>query len=138
MSPRGDRASGEPSGGDRVDSVIRDVLGEPAMRGGVFLGRLVRSWERVVGPKLALETSPWALRDGGLVVAASSPAWAAQVRFLSSEVRRRANLELGGEPVRSVRVIVRPMGSKPLRRNRSDMSPGDANLGPGPAPGDRI
>jgi predicted nucleic acid-binding Zn ribbon protein len=130
VSPRGDRPAGDRPEEERVDSVMRDVLGEPAMRGGIVLGRLVRSWEAVVGAKLALETAPWALQEGGLVVAASSPAWAAQVQFLAAEVRRRANLELGGEPVRSVRVIVRPEASKPLQRNQSDVSARGANLRP--------
>jgi predicted nucleic acid-binding Zn ribbon protein len=128
MSPPGDRAPRDDQGEERVDSVIRDVLGEPAIRRGIPLGRLVRSWERVMGPKLASETAPWALEEGALVVAVSSPAWAAQVRFLAAEVRRKVNQELGDELVHSIRVIVRPETSKPLRRNRSDVSPGDANL----------
>lgn len=119
-------------GEERVDSVIRDVLGEPKLRGGVTLGRLVRSWDRVVGPALARETAPVGLSGGRLVVAASGPAWGAQARFLADEIRRRANEELGGEAVTSVRVVVRPdagrKGSEPLRRKDSGMSSGDAKL----------
>jgi hypothetical protein len=117
---------------ERVDSVVRDVLGEPALRGGVTLGRLVRSWERVVGPALARETAPVSLSGGDLVVGASGPAWAAQARFLAAEIRRRANEELGEESIGSVRVVVRPEAgreaSEPLRRKGSGMSPGDARL----------
>lgn len=93
---------------ERVDSVIRDVLGSSGMRSGVALGRLVRSWEDVVGPGLARETAPVALARGELVVAASSPAWAAQARFLVAEIGRLADRELGEHLVRSVRVVVRP------------------------------
>ncbi|MGH2654124.1 MAG: DUF721 domain-containing protein [Actinomycetota bacterium] len=117
---------------ERVDSVVRDVLGEPVMRGGVVLGRLVRSWERVVGPALARETAPVSLSGGDLVVGASGPAWAAQARFLTAEIRRRANEELGEDAIRSVRIVVRPeagrKASEPLRRKGSGMSPGDAKL----------
>jgi hypothetical protein len=97
-----------PGRADRIDSVIRDVLAGPRLRAGLSLGRLVRSWDRVVGPDLARETAPWELARGALVVAASSPAWAAQVRFLTADIRRRANQELGHEQIVSVRVIVRP------------------------------
>ncbi|MGH2675027.1 MAG: DUF721 domain-containing protein [Actinomycetota bacterium] len=135
MPGRADRAPNRPRRPpheERVDSVIRDVLDEPTMQGGMVLGRLVRSWERVVGSALALETAPWSLRGGVLVVAASTPAWAAQVRFLAADLRLRANEELGRERVRSVRVMVRPeVGrnpSEPVRRNDSGMSPGDAKL----------
>ena len=107
MSGPGDRDRRTPAE-ERVDSVVRDVLGEPAMKGGVILGRLVRSWERVVGPALARETAPVSLSGGDLVVGASGPAWAAQARFLTAEIRRLANEELGEDGIRSVRVVVRP------------------------------
>jgi hypothetical protein len=61
-----------------------------------------------VGPALARETAPVGLSGGQLVVAASGPAWGAQVRFLGDEIRRRANEELGGKAVASVRIVVRP------------------------------
>lgn len=133
MSGRGDseRPPRTPAE-ERVDSVVRDVLSGPGMQGGVTLGRLVRSWARVVGPPLARETAPVSLSGGDLVVGASGPAWAAQARFLIAEIRRLANEELGGEAIRSVRVVVRPeagrKASEPLRRKDSGMSPGDAKL----------
>lgn len=89
-----------------VGEVVRGLLSESPMRGGVALGRLVRAWDRVVGPQLSRETRPVALDEGALVVAASDGAWGAQVRFLTEEIRRRANETLGGGEVRSVRVVV--------------------------------
>jgi predicted nucleic acid-binding Zn ribbon protein len=98
------------------------------MRSGVSLGRLVRRWEEVVGPDLARETRPWALEGGALVVAASSAAWGAQVRFLAEEIRRRANETLRADAVRSVRVMVRHEDRKSLRRNASGLSVEDASM----------
>lgn len=89
-----------------VGEVVRGLLSDAPMRRGVALGRLVRAWEKVVGPHLARETRPIGLDDGGLVVAASNGAWAAQVRFLEEEIRRRANEALDADEVRSVRVVV--------------------------------
>jgi hypothetical protein len=117
---------------DGLRSVLREVLGQ-----GV-LGRLVRGWEEVVGPLLAGETAPRGLEDGVLVVAASSPGWAVQVRFLGREVALRANETLGSETVRSVRVVVRPEGTKPLRhRGFRDTSAGPERP-PGGPPSGRI
>jgi predicted nucleic acid-binding Zn ribbon protein len=107
MSGPADRPE-RPVRDERVDRVLRDVLGGPGMRSGVALGRLVRSWGRVVGTDLARQTAPVGLSGGQLVVAATSPAWAAQARFLVAEIARQANHELGGEAVRTVRVVVRP------------------------------
>ena len=40
--------------------------------------------------------------------------WAAQVRFLAEEIRKRANASLGSEVVTQVQVVVRPEAVKPL------------------------
>jgi predicted nucleic acid-binding Zn ribbon protein len=82
------------------------MRGERGLAAGLTLGRLGRDWTEVVGDRLAAETRPVGLRQGSLVVAASSSAWAAQVRFLANDVRNRANSLLGSEVVREVRVTV--------------------------------
>jgi predicted nucleic acid-binding Zn ribbon protein len=72
---------------------------------GIALGRLGRRWIEVVGERLAAETTPAGLASGVLVVRASSAAWGAQVRFLAREVAERANVTLGGDVVKEVRVV---------------------------------
>jgi predicted nucleic acid-binding Zn ribbon protein len=89
-----------------LGEVIRGVLGSGPMRSGMALGRLARSWDSVVGKRLAERSTPMRLERGGLVVSAASSSWAAQVTFLSQEIRRRANHILGSEEIRSVRVLV--------------------------------
>jgi predicted nucleic acid-binding Zn ribbon protein len=98
-----------------IGAILRGILGQPRLRTGVALGRLATSWEAVVGPRLAPETEPRALESGALLVAASSAGWAAQVRFLSDDIRRRANQALGRDDVVSVRVTVAPQAGKSLR-----------------------
>jgi predicted nucleic acid-binding Zn ribbon protein len=68
------------------------------------LGRLGRDWLTVVGERLCLESRPASLEAGVLVVQASSAAWATQLRFLSAEIRARANACLGADVVREVKV----------------------------------
>jgi predicted nucleic acid-binding Zn ribbon protein len=117
------RSNQDPGDDLGIGAVIRGFLAQPRMRRGLSLGRLARSWEEVVGAKLARETSPKSLEGGILLVAASSAAWGAQVRFLAEEVARRANETLGAEEVRSVRVMVSTAAGedpKPLPRNGSE------------------
>ncbi|HEX2030685.1 MAG TPA: DUF721 domain-containing protein [Actinomycetota bacterium] len=114
-----DGGPAEPPAGEGIGEVIRGLLGDPRLRRGVSLGTLARSWARVVGPELAEETAPLALEGGSLLVAASSPGWAARVRFLAEDIRRRAARELGGDGVGSVKVTVGLRSRKPLRRNGS-------------------
>jgi predicted nucleic acid-binding Zn ribbon protein len=121
-----DRATGGPLG-----AVLREVLGDAGLRGGVALGRLVRRWDAVVGPELARQTTPRGLRDGVLVVASGSQPWAA-------EIARAANAEVGSQAVREVRVVVDPATPKRLRdkgfRGRTE-GPDGGFRGP---PSDRI
>jgi predicted nucleic acid-binding Zn ribbon protein len=114
-----DRRSGSLGRAEGLGSILREALGQGPLLRGVSLGRLVRGWEGVVGPQLAAQTAPRALDGGVLVVAASTPAWAAQVRFLGAEVSRRANDALGRDTVRQVRVVIRPESPKRLGRNAS-------------------
>jgi hypothetical protein len=67
----------------------------------------------VVGERLGQETAPVALEGGVLLIRASSTAWGAQIRFLASEIRTRANDVLGGGPIRDVKVTV---DAGPVRR----------------------
>jgi predicted nucleic acid-binding Zn ribbon protein len=96
--------------------VLREAMDSDRFRRGLALGRLARSWGDVVGPRLARETAPFSLEQGGLVVSVSTAAWGAQVRFLAHEIRRRANEILGGEEVRTVRIAV----GRTQRRGRGD------------------
>ena len=75
---------------------------------------LASDWAAVVGDRLAAESAPVSLDGGVLVVAASDGPWGAQVRFLASEIAKKANAELGSHVVRQVRVVVRPDQPKHL------------------------
>lgn len=98
-----------------IGAVLRGLLGGPALRRGLALGRLAKSWGDVMGDPLASQTEPISLDEAGLVIGASSPAWGAQVRFLAEDIRRRASEALDGQAVGPVRVVVR----EPTQNRRS-------------------
>ncbi len=90
----------------RVGGVLREAMDSERFRRGLALGRLARSWEEVVGARLAQETAPSRLDEGGLMITVSNAGWGAQVRFLAQEIRRRANEVLGSDEIRAVRIVV--------------------------------
>jgi len=92
--------------GAGIGEVVRHLLEGGVWRRGVALGRLARGWDRVVGDRLAKECRPLGLDKGGLLVGASSAAWAAQIGFLEREIASKANQVLGSADVKSVRVVV--------------------------------
>jgi hypothetical protein len=81
---------------------------ERRLGAGLLLGTLGRSWEAVVGQRLAEESAPAGLDDGVLLVRVSSSAWAAQIRFLSQEIRDQANR------------VLEAADGRPSRRDASD------------------
>ncbi len=98
-----------------IGAVVDELLvRERAFARGVPIGRLAAGWDRVVGPRLGAESAPLSLEGGVLVVAASSGPWGAQVRFMTQEIRRRANERLGSDLVTKVQVVVRENPRKPL------------------------
>lgn len=105
-SGRDRRAAGRSDELKLVGGVLREAMDTDRFRRGLALGRLARSWEEVVGARLARETAPVRLEEGALVVSASTGAWGAQVRFLSHEIRGRANQVLGTDDVLRVMVSV--------------------------------
>jgi hypothetical protein len=74
----------------------------------------------VVGPKLADECVPIRLEGGLLTLAASSPAWAAQLNFLASDIARKANDVVGSEAVKQVRVQIGPERPSKRQSRRSE------------------
>jgi predicted nucleic acid-binding Zn ribbon protein len=93
--------------------VLDNLATEGTLASGLALGELGRRWAAVVGERLARECAPAALHAGVLVVRASSSAWAAQVRFLAEEIRRRADDVMGGGVVRDVKVTVQEGAGSP-------------------------
>lgn len=89
-----------------LGSVLDALAAGRPWAAGIALGELGRRWEGVVGERLAMECAPAGLEAGVLVIRASSAAWGAQIRFLESEIRDRANAALASEAVRGVRVTV--------------------------------
>ena len=100
------------STGSKEPAHLGDLLrgfGAGSLRQGLQLGRLVRAWPDVAGEELAARTMPVALTAQGLVVKATAPAWAAQVRFLIPQLRARAE-PVVGRKIPQIRVVVGPIG----------------------------
>jgi predicted nucleic acid-binding Zn ribbon protein len=90
-----------------VSDVLRALAARRGWQSHLVAGDLHRDWESVVGPQLAGHTAPLRLQGGVLVLAASTPLWAAEVRQLGSVITRRLNERLGEGTVRTITVSVR-------------------------------
>ena len=99
------RVTGTPQPlGEVLDSVMRHRHWNERMRSA----HVFANWADVVGDDVARNCSPVRLVGGVLVVAASSPSWATQLRYLAPRLRLAVNTALGEPMVERVEVTVRP------------------------------
>jgi predicted nucleic acid-binding Zn ribbon protein len=101
---RRERPSDEPV---PLGEVLDHLMADRTFARGMPVAKLAAGWSAVVGERLASETAPASFEDGVLTVSATSGPWGAQARFLHEQIRRRADEALGGDVVRSVRIVVR-------------------------------
>lgn len=86
---------------------VRALAARRGWRSHLVAGDLHGQWPAIVGDKLAEHTSPLRLQGGVLVLTASSPLWASEVRQLGRVITRRINELLGDGTVRTITVSVR-------------------------------
>ena len=70
-------------------------------------------WTEIVGDAIGAHAEPSSLREGVLKVRADSPAWAAELGYLASDIKTRANALIGRQSVLEVRVWTGPGRIRP-------------------------
>ena len=94
--------------GDVLDSLMR-AMGAPS---APALHALFDQWETIAGALLAPVVQPVTLDPEELVVVVADPAWASQVRWHETELRRRCGEVCGVTPARTT-VRVNPHHQAP-------------------------
>jgi len=86
--------------GSLTRRLVRDRGWEAPVTGAAVLAR----WAEIVGGEVASHCQPESLRDGELVLAAESTAWATQLRLLVPTLMTKIRAELGAGVVTQIRV----------------------------------
>ncbi|MGH2768495.1 MAG: DciA family protein [Candidatus Methylomirabilales bacterium] len=89
-----------------IGGLLPEVARVWGLEHAVEAARLAASWEGIVGPEVAGRCQPISLKGGVLRLRASSPAWAAELRYLGPEIARRINDALGKGLVKTVEASV--------------------------------
>ncbi len=111
-----------PPPGERDPRRLSELLERTARRlGGPSLGTtsaVFSRWDQVVGPDIAEHARPVSLHDGVLVLAVDHPAWATQLRYMTTELLTRIGEATAGSEVASIqiRVVGQPTPEAPFRR----------------------
>lgn len=80
--------------------------------------RMWTAWEEIVGAELIAHCEPVRLAGRVLVVRAASPAWATQLRYLTTQLLERSASVLGAGSVREVRIVVGRLEGRPEASGR--------------------
>jgi hypothetical protein len=99
-----------------IGDVVDALMEEDVFSRGMPIATLARRWPELVGERLARATQPASLERGVLLVKASDGPWGAQARYLSEEIRERADLALGRGSVTAVRIVVATGSAWPENR----------------------
>ena len=106
----------------RIGGTLSALARAWGMESPAETARIFSSWDRIVGPEVAARCRPSSLKGGVLKVRTESAVWASEFRYLSADVIRRINTELGKEIVREVKPWVKAgvgengaMPQRPLR-----------------------
>ena len=99
-----------PAGDGPVElaDALERVLGSLGAPPADLLSTVFHRWEEVVGADVARHCRPVAVEGDRLVVAASDPAWASEVRWLADRVLDRVNELSSTDRLTSLTVRVAP------------------------------
>ncbi len=101
---------------ESLDRITRRLGGPSSDAASTVFAR----WEELVGADIAAHARPVSLRDSVLVLSVDHPTWAAQLRFMTSELLTRIAAATSGGDVREIRLRVtgEPAPETPFRRGR--------------------
>lgn len=102
--------SGTRGGGDtppRFAEVLQTWLTTEGLSELRSLAKIRECWSEVVGDEVASHTDPIRHRDGVVVVAVDHSAWATELKFLESRIRRALNNLLSDGAVTRLEARVR-------------------------------
>jgi len=116
--------SSSPSPGEQDPRPVGELLDRTTRRLGgpssntastVFSG-----WADLVGPDIAGHARPLSLQWGELLLAVDHPAWATQLRYMTTELLARIATATNGPEVTDIRIKVvgQPVPETPFRRGR--------------------
>jgi predicted nucleic acid-binding Zn ribbon protein len=103
------------SGQDPVDlgAGLTRVLRSLDAPAPTTLGTLFEEWTEIVGDRMAAHVRPVRLRGTTLLLSVNEPGWAAQVRWMASELLERLDAGLGPGVVTEVEVRVDAGSQRP-------------------------
>ena len=91
--------------GEVLDVIIDQCRSD--RQGGIT--KLIRVWDAEIGPPIAENARPFAVKGSLLLVHVSSSAWMHQLRFLKDELLDKLNRGLDNQPIEELKFKIGPL-----------------------------
>jgi predicted nucleic acid-binding Zn ribbon protein len=96
-----------------VSSVLQDAIKAARVDINPAACGIWKQWQDVVGPTIAENARPEAIKGKLLLVNVSSAPWMQQLQFLKAELVEKLNESLGREVVQDIRFKIGPVDDRP-------------------------
>jgi len=93
---------------ERIAGAFNEIISDLGLKKAFSVEQLRRQWKDIVGPSIALHTTPAAFRNGRLTIHVDSPEWLHELQYHHSGIAKKL-APLGFE---KVRFILGPVGKK--------------------------
>ena len=92
-----------------IGSILETILDQCRSNSGGGIEHLINVWEDAVGPPIAENAKPFAVKGALLLVHVSSSAWMHQLRFLKTELLDKLNRGLVGQRIEDIKFKIGPL-----------------------------
>ena len=94
---------------DQLGNVLENALKATNMQIELSLQRLWRQWDDLVGPAIAKNARPAAIKGKLLLVNVSSAPWMQQLQYLKNDLMEKLNAAFDTPIVKDIRFKIGPM-----------------------------
>ena len=88
-----------------IKTVLNTYLFKTGLDVGVNQQQAVNIWPKIVGKKIAENTTAQDVEHGVLIVRVASPIWAQELQFQKKEVLFKINAALGKKTIKDIRFV---------------------------------
>lgn len=93
-----------------IKKSIETVLGIHGLDSVVALSQIIENWEEAVGSRISTHAKPVKIENSELIVGVDHPAWATEVRALSTRILSQLNRDEKSPGIQRLKVYVRRPG----------------------------
>jgi predicted nucleic acid-binding Zn ribbon protein len=92
-----------------IGHVLESILEQCRSESSGGIQHLIHVWEKTVGPPIADNAQPFAVKGSLLLVHVSSSVWMHQLRFLKTELLEKLNQGLGNQRIADIKFKIGPL-----------------------------